>query len=217
MLDEADGKAVIRTLGLPVPAGQRVAGDGVAAAAESLGYPVVLKMMGPRLAHKSEAGAVAVGLGDADAVATALSEMRRNVAAHDPQAVTDSFLIEKMAPKPIAELIVSVRRDPQFGLAMTIGSGGVLVELVGDSQTLLLPTTSADIAAAISRLRVMRLLAGYRGGKAADVEALVAALLRLAEGVMARAAVLAEVEINPLFVCDTGCWVVDVLIHDVAG
>ncbi|MCB1472918.1 MAG: acetate--CoA ligase family protein [Rhodobiaceae bacterium] len=214
MLDEADGKARLRALGLPVPEGRCVSGSEVVAAGDELGYPVVLKMMGPSLAHKSEAGAVAVGLADAEALGEALERMRSAVAAHDPAAVTDRFLVETMAARPVAELIVSVRSDPQFGLALTLGSGGVLTELVGDSATLLLPASAEEIEAAIRRLRVARLLDGFRGGGRADIPALASGIARLADAVAAHAGEIVELEINPLFVHAGGVVAVDVLLYE---
>ncbi|MDW4551556.1 acetate--CoA ligase family protein [Defluviimonas sp. D31] len=217
MVEEAEGKARLHALGLPVPDGRTVTGDEAATAAVEVGFPVVLKMMGPRLAHKSEAGAVAVGLGDAKSVDRAVADMRAAVARHDPTALTDRFLVEEMAAKPIAELILSVRADPQFGLALTLGSGGVLAELVGDSATLLLPAAAHEIEAALQGLKVAHLLGGYRGVKAADIAALAAQIAAFAEAIAACADELAEVEINPFFVHEAGGVAVDVLIHEWAA
>ncbi len=214
MSDEAAGKARLRELGLPVPEGRLVGGNDVVAAAENLGFPVVLKMIGPHLAHKTEAGAVAVGLTDADAVQTGLETMRRTVHAHNPEAVTDSFLVEAMAPKPAAELILSIRSDPQFGMALTLGSGGILTELVGDSTTLLLPAGAAEIETALRRLKVARLLDGYRGSKAVDIGLLANEIADFAVAVITHVSEIAEVEINPLFVTFEGCLAVDVLLHE---
>ncbi|MGB3316034.1 MAG: acetate--CoA ligase family protein [Albidovulum sp.] len=214
MIDEARGKARLRDFGIDVPEGRLVNGDKVVEVADTLGFPVVLKMMGPRLAHKTEAGAVAVGLTDTGALMTALETMRHSVRTHDPQAVTDSFLVEAMAPKPVAELILSIRSDPQFGMALTLGSGGILTELVGDSVTLLLPATADEIEAALLRLKVARLLGGYRGSRPLDITALARTLAGFAEAVAANADRIAEVEINPLFVHQDGITAVDVLLHE---
>lgn len=214
MLDEAEGKARLGRLGLEVPTGRVTHGAGVAAAAQEIGFPVVLKMLGDRLAHKSEAGAVAVGLADADALGAALERMRAAVAAHDPGAITDRFLVEAMAPRPVAELILSVRSDAQFGLALTLGSGGVLTELVGDSATLLLPATAAEIETALRGLKVARLLGGYRGGPSADIATLAARIAAFCTAVAGRADEIAEIEINPLFVHTDGAVAVDVLMHE---
>ena len=212
-VDEAAGKALLSTLGLPIPAGEVVAGAQVVQAASRIGYPVVLKMMGPKLAHKSEAGAVAVGLANAADLTAALQKMRADVTAHDPLALTDRFLVEAMAPRPLAELLVNLRRDAQFGLVLTLGAGGVLVELLEDAATLLLPASAAQIEAALNGLKIARILRGYRGARGADMAALAGFISQLCQLFESHSAALAEVEINPLFVTATGPWVVDVLIQ----
>jgi acyl-CoA synthetase (NDP forming) len=97
LLDEAEGKACLRPFGVPIPQGEVVSGADVPAAAARLGGPVVLKMMGPRLAHKSEAGAVLIAPTD---LPQAVTQMRAAVTAHDPKALTDRFLVEALAPRP---------------------------------------------------------------------------------------------------------------------
>lgn len=118
-----------------------------------------------------------------------------------------------MAPHPFAELLVNLRRDPQFGLILTLGAGGVLVELLDDAETLLLPATEADVLHALQRLKIARLLTGYRGSAQADLPALAQFLMRLATIYETEARTLTEIEINPLFVTQTGLWVVDALIQ----
>jgi succinyl-CoA synthetase beta subunit len=139
--------------------------------------------------------------------------MCADVARHDPLAVTDRFLVEQMAPRPLAELLVNLRRDPQFGLILTLGAGGVLVELLDDAETLLLPATEADILHALQRLKIARLLTGYRGSAQADLPVLAQFLVQLAAIYETEADTLTEIEINPLFVTQTGVWVVDALIQ----
>ena len=126
--------------------------------------------------------------------------------------MTDRFLAEQMAGTPVAELMVSVRADPDFGLAMTIASGGMLVELIDDAATLLLPASRAEIARALAGLRVSRLLDGYRGRPAADRDAVIDALQRLACYATAHREI-AEIEINPLFVLPDDVVAVDVLMR----
>jgi acyl-CoA synthetase (NDP forming) len=211
-LTEAESKSRLASHGLPLPAARLSERAGMAVAARDLRFPVALKMIGPRLAHKSEAGAVALGLADIPALTRAATRMIEAVAAHDPEAVTDRFLIEEMAPKPIAELLVSLRRDPEFGPCLTLAAGGVLVEILQDSTNLLLPATAADITAALERLRLAPLLAGYRGAAAADHAVLVAVIQSL-QALFLSDAGLAEIEINPLFVGASGVTIVDALIH----
>ena len=170
-------------------------------------------MMGPELAHKTDAGAVALGIESAEALTHAATDMRAAVARYSERAVTDLFLVEPMALAPLAELVVGIRRDAQFGPAMILGSGGILVELLGDTVTLLLPSTRAEIAAALDGLKVARLLDGYRGGAVADKAAVVAALEGLARYAGSHWESLVEIEINPLFIYENGVLAVDVLMQ----
>lgn len=213
ILPEDAGKAWVKAAGLPVPKGRCIPAAEAAEAAEAIGYPVVLKMMGPKLAHKTEMGAVMVGLDSAAAVSDAVQTMRASVAARDPSAVTDSFLVEEMSPRPLAELLVGLRRDPQFGHALTVGSGGILVELVGDTRTLLLPCKPDDIEAALASLKVAKLLTGYRGSDAADLGQIASILHWFCKSMMAGDADFDEIEINPLFVYPGSVVAVDVLMR----
>ncbi|TCS03261.1 acetate--CoA ligase family protein [Rhizobium sp. BK418] len=203
-LSEADAKTELDIAGLRIPKG-RVATSPLQAAdcAERLGFPVVLKALG--VAHKTEAGAVALNLKDAKAVLDAASKM----------AATDGFLIEKMIDRPVAELIVGASRDPVFGLSLTLGAGGIFVELLEDSVILPLPTTRLEISEAISRLKIAKLIEGYRGRPKGDLEATVTAVARAADYVVMNAARLEELDINPLMVLPEGHGVaaVDALIR----
>ena len=170
-------------------------------------------MLSEKLAHKTEAGAVRLGLTSPRDVAEAVARMRRDVGAYDPSALSDRFLIEAMVGPPVAELMVGLRRDPQFGLAMTLASGGILVELIDDAVTILLPASPGDLAAALGRLRISRLIDGYRGKPPADRAAILETLGSLAAYVHAAARSLVEVEINPLFLLPAGVVAVDVLMR----
>lgn len=213
MLHEADSKALLAESGIGLPKRCLVSGDAAAEAAEALGFPVALKMMSSRLAHKTEAGAVQLKLTSGAAVADAVSTMRQSVHAYDPEAVSDLFLVEHMAEQPIAEMIVGLRRDAQFGMVMTIGSGGVLVELLRDAVTLLLPASAADIRRALNGLKLERLLTGFRGRPVVDLDGLAARLAGLGEFALARADDIAEIEINPLFIYEEHVVAVDALVH----
>lgn len=211
-LDEAAGKAWVGRAGLAVPEGVVTDAAGLPNAAAGIGWPVVLKMIGPRLLHKTEAGAVALGIDGPSALSEAERTMRAAVTEHDPAAMTGRYLIEAMSPAPLAELILAIRRDPQFGYALTLGSGGVLVELIGDVRTLLLPASVAQVHAAIGTLKVSRLMNGYRGQAAVDIDALALRIARFAETVITDGTV-EEVEINPLFIYPDDCVAVDVLMR----
>lgn len=213
LIDEASAKKRLAASGIAVPASRTGSGADAPSLAAELGFPVALKMVSAKLPHKTEAGAVRLGLSSAQAVADAVARMRTDVTNHDPAAATDVFLIERMIAPPVTELMVSIRRDPQFGLAMTLAAGGVLVELLADATTVLLPATRKDLARAISRLRISRLLDGYRGKPAASRERLIDLLESLATFAADEANGVAEIEINPLFVGVGDSCAVDVLMQ----
>jgi acyl-CoA synthetase (NDP forming) len=137
MPDEAGAKSLLAEAGLAIPSGRVVeSAEDASFAATGIGFPVALKALG--IAHKSERGAVRLGLTDGAAVHDAATALL---------ALSDRLYVERMVDGGIAELIVGVTRDPLFGPVMTVGSGGVLVELLRDTETLLLPPTRAEIAA----------------------------------------------------------------------
>ncbi|MGD9741696.1 MAG: acetate--CoA ligase family protein [Dongiaceae bacterium] len=212
LVDEWQGKRVLHSAGLAVPEGRVATLDEVGDAATEVGFPVALKMVSDRIAHKSEIGAVRLGLSTAQAVAEAADEMSTTVARHDKAANSGRFLVERMLPSPVAELLVDIRRDAQFGLAMTLASGGTLVELLSDAVTLLLPAAPDDIQDALARLKLSKLLDGYRGRPSADRKALVDYIGRLARFAEAQIDRIAEIEINPLFVLPNTTCAVDVVM-----
>jgi acyl-CoA synthetase (NDP forming) len=215
MLTEDEGKRWLSNYGVAVPNGKAVSSEDVVTSAREIVFPVALKMMSPLLAHKTEAGAVALNLTNAAEATDAVSKMIANVHRYNPDAVTDQFLVEAMSPAPLAELIVTFRNDPQFGPALVLGSGGILVELVGDAATLLLPATSHDIERALQSLRVARLLDGFRGRPKADLSKISAQIHELSQAYLNESDEVAEIEINPMFVYADHICAVDALLHRV--
>ena len=203
-LDEAASKRALAAFGLPVPQGQVVAAAQVLQAADALGYPVVLKAVSEHLAHKTEAGAVHLNLANAAQVQAALDKMA---------GLSDHFLVEQMASNVVAEVIVGVQRDAQFGLSLTVGAGGVLVELLQDARTLLLPVQRHEVQAALEALKMALLLRGFRGRPAGDMAALVDAVMAVADYAQANAHRLLELDVNPVLVMPQGVLAVDALIR----
>jgi acetyl-CoA synthetase len=126
--------------------------------------------------------------------------------------VAERFLVERMVGDPVLELLVGVQRDPRLGLGLTVGAGGVLVELVDDTVTLLLPARRSEIRAALTRLRVGPVLQGFRG-RSADLEAVVDAVEAIAGFATGHADRLLELEVNPLLVLPDGAVAVDALVR----
>ncbi len=217
-LDEADSKAGLAAHGLAVPASTIVAAtEAPGAAAEQVGFPVALKGLGPGLAHKTEMGAVALGLGDATAVDGAATTIERSVDAAGQRV--ERWLVEHMVADAIAELIVGVVHDPLGGPMLMVGTGGILAELTRDTRTVLLPASRDEIREAIERLEVAALLAGYRGRPAGDLEAAVDACMAVADFAVNHAGELAELDVNPLLVRPAGQGAVaaDALVRFRAG
>lgn len=204
--DEWASKAILREIGVATPQGGIArTPDEAAALAESVGYPVVLKGVGETLLHKTEMAAVKLNLRDADEVQRAARSM-----AH----LDCDFLVEKMVQGAVAEMIVGVARDPQFGLYLTIGAGGVMVELWKDSRPLLLPASRDDIRAALLSLKSAPLLTGFRGRPAIDMEAVCDAVVRVGDYAIAHADDLEELDINPLMATPNSAIAVDALVRD---
>lgn len=212
-LNEWDSKQALRAFGLTTPPGVLSTPERAIADAKALGYPLVLKAVSAELPHKTEAGAVALNLQDGFALTAALAHMRVKVAAYAPGFVFDHLLLESMATPPLAELIVGIKRENDFGLALVIGAGGILVELLKDSRSLLLPTTDDAIRNALLSLRSATLLQGFRGREMADMEALVTAIRAVADYACANAGQLLELDVNPLLVNARGATAVDALIR----
>jgi acetyl-CoA synthetase len=206
LLDEASAKQALARFSVPVPSGQVLGRAQVLPYAAALGYPVVLKALAPGLAHKTEAGAVRLNLqndAELDAALTAMAPL------------SEQFLVEQMVRGALAELLVGVQRDPQFGLTLTLGAGGVFVELLRDSVTLLLPLTRADLLQALQTLQMWPMVTGYRGRPLGDVEALLDAVQAIVAYAVAHADRLLELDVNPLLVLPVGRGVlaVDALIR----
>lgn len=197
VLAEVDAKATLGDYGVTVPRSQRATAGDLAQAADKVGFPLVLK--GEGVAHKTEAGAVVVGIADYPALMDAARAMP-----------ADRFLVEQMIDGAIVELLVGIVLDPAHGYVLTLAAGGTLTELLQDRTNLILPVDVAMIDAALDRLRIAPLLDGYRGGKAVDRAAITRTVLAVQSYVLDAAPF--EVEINPLMCGPDGAVAVDALI-----
>jgi acetyl-CoA synthetase len=158
---------------------------------------VVVKALG--VAHKTEAGGVRLDLRGAEEVLAAVAEMSH---------LSESFLVEKMVEGVVAELIVGVARDEQFGPYLLIGGGGILVELMQDSVSLLLPVDRGRVMRALGLLRCAPLFNGFRERPRADLDAAADAILAVAGRVEEEPQSIVELDINPLLVLAEGHGVV---------
>jgi acetyltransferase len=208
-LSEAASKRLLAGYGVPV-LDERDATDaaGAAAAADAIGYPVVVKLCGDAIAHKTERGLVRLGLRDAGAVRDAAGEL---LAAATPDDGDVSVLVAPMV-RGARELIAGLVRDPQFGPCVMLGVGGVLAEAVGDVAFRVVPVTDQDADELIDDLAAQKLLGPFRGEPAVDRAALRATLTGLSRLAEERADVT-SVDVNPLIVVDGRPVAVDALVE----
>jgi len=203
---EYEAKQALAAFGVLVPRSRQVPASEAANAATELGFPVVIKAADPALAHKSDRGGVVLNVRSAAEAAAAAQRLA---------SLSPTLLVEEMVSDGVAEILVGITTDPQFGQLLTLGAGGVLTELLRDTVTLLPPFTAFDIAAAVARLGVGRLLGGFRGRPPADVPALIEAALGCARFAAANLEQLTELDLNPVIVrpAGLGAVAVDALIR----
>ena len=198
-LSEAEAKADLAQSGLTVPAARVVSLDDIDNQGD-FPFPAVIKAQG--LAHKSDAGGVALNLTSMDAVKFAAQNMG-----------SDSFLMEQMITGAVCEILIGVVADPAHGFVLTLAAGGVMTEILKDSTTLVLPVTPQDVTEAFQRLKIAPILNGYRGQPAVDMAALVDAVMSVQSYVQQNMNDVLEVEISPIIATTTTAIAVDALIR----
>ncbi len=202
-LSETEGKDALALFGVPVVTDRLVNSEAEARkVADEIGYPLVLKLVSPDVAHKTEYGLIRLSLKSADAVASAYNEVMATAQAL-PNVHIEGVTLEPMLAGGI-EILAGVTRDPVFGWMLTVGLGGVWTELMKDVCHSLLPVDAAGAEAMLRSLKGFRLLDGYRGAPKADVLAAATAIAALCEAVQAGGERLREVEVNPLLVLEQG-------------
>ncbi len=208
LLTEVEAKSALAEAGIPVietrlarsrEEAQRIAGE--------LGFPVVLKIVSPDIAHKSDVGGVKLNLGDAEAVGRAWDEIMASVRAAEPNARIEGVSVQRMA-KPGIEVIVGMTTDPQFGPVMMFGLGGIMVEVLKDVAFRLVPLEEKDAAQMIDEIRARPILDGVRGQTGGDIAALRQLLLAVSRFVESHPEVR-ELDLNPVFVYPDGVVAVD--------
>ena len=206
-LSETDSKRLLSSFGVPV-AEERLApdADAAASAATAIGFPVVLKLNGDAIAHKTERGLVRLGLADAAAVRSAGAELLAKATPDDGEV---QLLVAPMV-KGSRELIAGLAEDPQFGTTVMLGVGGILAEAIGDVVLRLVPITETDAEDMIDDLATQALLGEFRGEPAVDRAALVAVLMGLSAAATADDRIVSA-DLNPLIVADGRPIAVDAL------
>lgn len=208
-LTEPEGKAALAAFGVRIPHSRVVNAHHAPAAAEAIGFPVVMKAASASLEHKSDVGGVVINIRTPAEAKAAADRLAR---------LSDTLLVEEMISDGVAEILIGMTVDPQFGQVLVLGAGGVLTELLRDTVSLLPPFTASAIESAFKRLKVGKLLTGYRGRPPADIAALVETALACTRYAEANVDKLQEIDINPVIVrpAGHGAVAVDALIR-IAG
>ena len=202
--NEASAKAALAQAGVPVLKEITAASrDAALAAAREIGFPLVLKIVSPDIAHKTEVGGVVVGVRSEAQLADEYDSLLARVAQKAPQARIAGVLVAQMAQGGV-ELILGTKKDPVFGPVVMVGLGGIFAEVLRDVALQIAPVTEAQATQMLRSLKAFPLLDGARGRAKADVAAAARAVAALSQFAARHADVVAEIDINPLVVMDQG-------------
>jgi acyl-CoA synthetase (NDP forming) len=211
VLTEVESKQILHEAGVPVALAVTAAtAEEAVAAADKAGYPVVLKILSPDIAHKSDVGGVKVGLGSAAEVNAAFGEIMGAVKEREPEARVEGVAVQAMAPAG-TEVIVGMSKDPQFGPVMMFGLGGIFVEVLKDVAFRIVPLEAKDAREMVREIKGFPVLEGVRGQEPADVGALEGLILKVSEFVEAHPEI-EELDLNPVFAYKDGVMAVDARI-----
>jgi acyl-CoA synthetase (NDP forming) len=211
LLNEVEAKSLLKDAGVSVATTTLATSAAEAQAqAEAAGFPVVLKVVSPDIAHKSDVGGVKLNLKDKKAVADAYDE----IVANSKKAVADARIagvaVQHMAPQG-TEVIVGMTTDPQFGPVLMFGLGGIMVEVLKDVSFRLVPLADKDADQMINEIKGRPVLEGVRGQPASDIKALKQTILKVSEFVEKHPEVR-ELDLNPVFAYPDGALAVDARI-----
>jgi acetyltransferase len=211
-LAEVDCKRILEQAGIPVTReGLATSPDAAVELARDLGYPVALKVQSGQILHKTEAGAIALGLGSDAEVREAYDQVVANARRFAPQAEVQGVLVQEMLEGG-TEVIVGTTKDPVFGPVVMFGLGGIFVEALRDVSFRIAPLTRRDAEEMIQEIRGSRVLEGMRGRPPADREALIDVILAVSRLVTDRRDEIEELDVNPLVLFEKGAKAVDALI-----
>ena len=198
---------VVREYGIPIPPyGIARSAEEALEIADKIGYPVAMKVMSPKIIHKTDVGCVKLNVTRSEIVKTFYEILRRAEEFGD----VDGVMIQKMMPAG-KEVIVGMKRDPSFGPLVMFGMGGIYVEVFRDVSFRIAPINKEDAEEMVREVKAYRILQGVRGEKPLDVDAIIDVILRVSQMVMDLEEIL-ELDINPIFVYEKGCCAVDVKV-----
>jgi acyl-CoA synthetase (NDP forming) len=202
LIDEYAAKMSLKKYGLKIPSTKKCLSTDAHLVSNQVGYPVVLKALGS--AHKSDLGEVFLNLKTQKEVENALTKISQ-----------EYVIIEKMVDDVVLELLVGVVHDPAHGMLLTLAAGGVLTELLSDTSSIMLPSSEDEILECFNKLKISKIITGYRGAIGADVNQIIEAIMKIQNLVLNNKDKIFEIEINPLIVTSSEVIVADALIREV--
>jgi len=211
-LTEHESKEILGLYG--IPSAREIRADGPASAAKAaaaLGYPVALKVESPDIAHKTEAGAVALNVRAAIELSECYERIMANARSYAPMAAIHGVIVQSMVPSGV-EIVAGARVDPSLGPLIVVGFGGILVELLRDSAVELAPISHDEALRMLAKLKGSMLLTGFRGSAPVDLDRLADIIVRLSEFVADQRDIVAEVDVNPIICGERSMLAVDALI-----
>ena len=212
LLSEAEGYGLLKSAGIPVPEFTVVTTAAEAKkAADTIGYPVVMKVISQQIVHKTDAGGVILNIRSPAEAAAEFEKISRDVTAKNSGAVIDGIIVVQQLT-PGLELIIGGKTDPTFGKVITIGAGGTLVELLHDVSIRVLPVDETEIRTMVRELKSYRLIKGYRNQPARDEEAFVSAIAAAARWFFSSPRVV-EFDLNPLVLYEKGGCAIDARVY----
>ena len=211
-LSETDSKRILACYGIAIP--QEILArdpEQAALAASRIGGPVAVKIVSPDILHKTEAGAVRLGLSTPDDVREAAGKILASALRYAPQARIDGISVQQMAPSGV-EIVLGVKNDRQFGPLVAAGLGGIMVELLGDTAVRLAPVNDQTARAMLASLKGHALLTGFRGQPGVDIDGLVDTICRLSELAHDLRDIIDQIDVNPVIAGAGGVMAADALI-----
>ena len=206
---------MLQGIGIQIPNGQQITSRSIEKININLKFPVALKLVSNLVIHKTEHKAICINIKSKSQLIRKIMEMNSNLKKTLQDKFNDTFLIEEMASSPIVEMLIGIEPDQQFGYSLLLGSGGTQAEIINDTTTILMPTTKVEILTAIKKLKLFKLINGFRRAKKVNLENLVSDILNIVSFFEKNKNLYSSLEINPLFVYEDTTCAVDAVIRSV--
>jgi len=205
---ETEAKELLKEYGIPVPAFKLIKSEeGIDKLKETIGYPIVMKIVSPDIIHKSDAGGVKVGVKNEEEAKMAYQEIISKAIKYNKKAKISGVIVYPMVPQG-TEIIIGMTKDPSFGPVIMFGLGGIFVEVLKDVSFRIIPLEERDAQEMIAEIKGYKILKGARGEAPKDIEAIKNLLMKVSQLTMENPEIK-EIDLNPVFVFEKGLQVVD--------